>query len=91
MKGVAVVLSLAMLVGCQSAPKYNFNYEERNVVLKLVDSFEDPNQYGNSYCTKESCVLVIRKDKYPHCFLHEIRHAFEGKFHGDSPSGAYCR
>ncbi len=89
-KTISTIIVAFSISAC-SAQQYYPIYEERSVTLRLVDTFETPHQYGESVCTKDHCVLTIRRDKYPQCFLHEIRHAMEGEFHRASPSSAYCK
>ena len=67
--------------GCDESPKEP-NYDEVHVTIRLVDSIENnPSTYGISHCVNNRCLIEIRKDVYPLCVTHEVRHAFEGNWH----------
>lgn len=69
--------------------------DEVDVTLRIVDEFPgEPLKYGETECYKEGnyCILTIRRDVYPGCFVHEIRHAMEGEWHSvDRPNSMYCK
>ena len=48
----------------------------------LVDSLPN-NAYGVSSFDFNSnkCIVKIRRDVYPYCIVHEIRHCVEGSWH----------
>ena len=51
-----------------------------------------PGQAGVAACNPagDNCALFILRSHYPICLTHEIRHAFEGPFHGSRPSDESC-
>lgn len=78
-----------MLTACTS--EYNIKRDRVFVSIELVDSINNnPNTYGYSVCNNGVCTLYIRKDKYPLCITHEIRHAFEDNFHEGRESFEDC-
>lgn len=87
------LLAALVLTGCSYYPQPQI--DEVNVTLRIVDGFpREPLKYGETECYKEGnyCVLTIRRDVYPNCFVHEIRHAMEGLWHkADQPNSMYCR
>lgn len=88
-KMTALLLSL-VLTGCAQVgtPKK----DEMLVLLRLTDNFEDEQVRGVTECNEaeDFCVLTIRRDTYPFCFVHGIRYSFEGEWH-DGANGQYCR
>lgn len=50
------------------------------------------NVNGRYQCdpTGDYCTLYIKRSTYPYCVAHEIRHAFEGNFHGNAWSTEDC-
>ena len=68
--------------------KIGFKFE-----LLLVDSFNGSVPFGTiAYSIYEPghCVIVMKKDKYPQCLQHELRHCLEGDWHGKFKSMADC-
>lgn len=82
-----MVLLLA-LSGCASL--HPAPVPVRTSVLFSVDLVDDsalePWQYGHANCTPDGsfCAIKLRRSTYPYCVAHEIRHAFEGNFHGNA-------
>ena len=88
MKSVIAVLCL-MLSGCAifSAPVPRHN--QVSVTVELVDSL--PNNYtGMAVWNGPSCHVRLLRSAYPRCLQHEIRHCFEGPFHGNHASSEDC-
>ena len=85
---LATLLLLAALAGCgQSAPL--IERTEALIHLKLVDQINYKPGYvahGLSRCANGVCVVEIRRDRYPECVEHEVRHAMEGPWHGSRPT-----
>lgn len=77
----ALCLAL-LLVGCDAAPVPQ--RDEAIVHIRLVDTIDYKPGYdalGLSRCANDVCVVEVRKDLYPQCVTHEIRHVFEGDWH----------
>lgn len=73
-------LSLAaILTGCASTPVPIHDHVFFS--MKLVDDLP-PKVHGRATCASNNiCDIEIRRESYPHCFKHEIRHGFEGNWH----------
>lgn len=90
MRYLGIALAL-LLSGCgffdaTTKPKR----DEVFVAIKLVDDLP-MRQYGEARCSVDGvCILEIKRDTYPMCITHEVRHAFEGNFHGNQPSDEDC-
>lgn len=82
MRIVALLLVVA-LGGCgQSAPL--IERTEALVHLKLVDQINYKPGYeafGLTRCANGVCVVGLRRDRYPACVTHELRHVMEGDWH----------
>lgn len=90
MKTVVLVVAL-MLTGC--TPHYDLIRTEAFVHYKIVEELtppQKPNVVGFTRCSDEGvCEVQILRDYYPECLEHEVRHVFEGAWHGDTPTN--CR
>lgn len=90
MRILALCLTL-LLSGCDffestAKPKRDAVF----VQIELVDDLP-MRQYGSAQCSGDGvCILKIKRDTYPMCIAHEVRHAFEGDFHGNKPSDEDC-
>ena len=90
MRYLGIALSL-LLAGCDyfdapAKPKR----DEVFVAIKLVDDLP-MRQYGEAQCTGVGvCTIKLKRDTYPMCITHEIRHAFEGNFHAGRESTDDC-
>ena len=60
------------------------------IQLELVSAVTMPGHEkaaGVALCTTTGiCHIQIRRDHYPQCVEHEVRHALEGAWHGDTPT-----
>lgn len=89
MRALAVV-ALCSLSGCASffsgpVPLH----DSVSVRVTLVDNV--PGGYtGRAFWLGDQCDVILRRDTYPRCLQHEVRHCFEGAFHGDAPSSDDC-
>lgn len=92
MKFIAITLIGTILAGCGgfSPPKPIPIRDQVFVSIELVDRFDNPRQLGNADCTNGICYIKILKGRYPDCITHEVRHAFEGPWHGNNPSSEDC-
>lgn len=83
--GLCVVgLTAALvLVGCDNAVPMP-QRTDAIAHIRLVDQIDYKPGYdalGLSRCANGVCVVEIRRDLYPACLVHEIRHVFEGDWH----------
>lgn len=86
---VAVVAVLVALTGCRTLPE-----PVRDRVLVAIELTEDlpANVTGQAWCLADGawCSMKLRRSRYPECATHEVRHLFEGAWHGDTPSAEDC-
>lgn len=64
--------------------------DEAILHIKLVDNLPH-GHYGLSTCADGICSVLLRRDSYPYCLGHEVRHAFEDDWHGGQHSVEDCR
>ena len=85
-------VALLMLAGCDQTP-VAIERTEALVHIKLVDHIDYKPGYealGLSRCTNGVCVVEIRRDLYPQCLLHEMRHVIEGDWHAGRETTEDC-
>lgn len=87
-----IALLVATLAGCSTfdPPAPVPIRHAAFVHVDLVDSFADPSQRGQAVCTGSVCQVQILRKHYPFCLQHEMRHVFEGAWHGDLKTTADC-
>lgn len=69
----------SVVTGCAATPVPV--HSEVFFSVKLVDTLPK-GVYGTAKCTTTNlCRIEIRRDTYPNCIQHEIRHGFEGNWH----------
>ena len=86
--GLAAALVLA---GCDASPVPQRT--DALVHIRLVDAIDYKPGYhaiGQSKCANGVCVVEIRKDAYPACLAHELRHVFEGDWHPGRETTESC-
>lgn len=84
------LLIAAALTGCASSPPTIIR--DRVVVeIELTEALP-AGIIGRAWCIPDGswCQMQLRRSAYPRCATHEIRHLFEGAFHGNTPSTADC-
>lgn len=61
------------------------------VEIELTEALP-PGIIGRAWCIPDGswCHMKLRRSAYPRCATHEIRHLFEGAWHGDTPSTVDC-
>lgn len=75
-----MLLSCLGLSACKS-------YETKTDRVEATIIIKDEVEYGGlDVCGfaawhEDRCIIVIKRDYYPSCIEHEIRHCFEGKYH----------
>ena len=77
----ALIFAALLLAGCSSPVPVR---DEIVAHIRLVDQINYKPGYdalGLSRCANGVCVVEIRRDTYPACVIHEIRHVFEGDWH----------
>lgn len=88
---IRIIILALLLSGCNESQKT----PERDEVfarIRLVDDIpQHPGAYGYATCNEGVCDIQIRRDIYPDCITHEIRHGFEGLWHGDTESMEDCK
>lgn len=91
MKLILALLMLVITTGC-TVPLYDIKTDRVVVVIDLVDETIVPGAYGTARWSSshDFCRVQIRKDVYPACITHEIRHCFEGQFHPGRHSVVDC-
>jgi len=91
--GAALCLvALFALAGCDQAPA-QIERTEALVHIRLVDQIDYKPGYealGLSRCANGVCVVEVRRDLYPTCVTHEIRHVFEGDWHAGRETTEGC-
>lgn len=63
--------------------------DEVFVRIRLVDDLPH-GKYGVATCFQGFCQVQLRRETYPYCLLHELRHPFEGNFHEGRESVEDC-
>lgn len=76
------------LSGCHSLPIPR--HDAVSVTIILTDNLPKGIS-GRANCDGPVCTLLVRRSTYPDCITHEVRHAFEGAFHGARPSSEDCK
>lgn len=79
----ALILAALLMAGCDQTPS-QIERTDAIVHIRLVDSIDYKQGYdamGLTRCANGVCVVEIRRDLYPACVTHEIRHVFEGDWH----------
>lgn len=66
--------------------------DEVFVHIQLVQELPSKSgkRYGQATCANQVCKISLLKRNYPFCLAHELRHLFEGSYHGDRPSLEDC-
>ncbi|WP_162934928.1 hypothetical protein [Pseudomonas cavernae] len=59
-------------------------------LVEHIDYKPGAEAYGLTRCANGVCVLEILRDRYPFCLQHELRHAFEGDWHGQQETLEDC-
>lgn len=76
-----------LLAGCAAPEPVR---DSAFIHFKLVDAVTITSMEGKAgvaICTSAGiCEIQIRRDRYPECVEHEVRHAFEGPWHGSRPT-----
>lgn len=86
---VAVVAVLVFLSGCRTLPA---PMRERVVVEIELTEDVPHGATGHAWCVPDGswCSMKLRRSRYPECATHEVRHLFEGAWHGTTPSAEDC-
>lgn len=87
MKALLIVLTL--LAGGCTATMYDRHRDEVFAHIKLVGDLP-AGTYGTAQCKDGICYIEIRRESYPDCITHEIRHGFEGDWHPGRNSTKDC-
>lgn len=87
-----IVLLALLLSGCSvfEAPEYHRERDTVVAIIELTDDMPADWMIGHANCKDGLCRIKIRKSRYPDCITHEIRHGFEGAFHGNERSDESC-
>lgn len=88
----ALILAALLLAGCDQTPA-QIERTEALVHIRLVDQIDYRPGYdalGLSRCANGVCVVEVRRDLYPACVTHEIRHVFEGDWHAGRETTEGC-
>lgn len=83
MRRRSAIFAALLLAGCDQTPA-QIERTEALVHIRLVDHIDYKPGYdalGLTRCANGVCVVEIRRDTYPACVTHEIRHVFEGDWH----------
>ena len=88
----AVPLAFACLLisACSASP--TIRHDQVFIESKVVDQLPLECPAGALACsvvTGPLCQIYIRRDIYPACIAHEVRHCHEGEWH-QSPSSEDC-
>lgn len=89
MKYLTLLLLVVLTTGCITT--YTPTRDTIVAKITLVDDINgNPKQLGEATCNLGVCDIKIRRDSYPACITHEIRHGFEGLWHDDRPNTEDC-
>ena len=87
----ALLVAVLALAGCVDQG-YDIKHPEVVVMVQVVDVIkEQPKAFGYSTCTHGVCTIQIRRETYPDCITHEVRHAIEGNWHAGRETTEDCR
>jgi len=92
MGAVLCLVAMFALAGCDQTP-VTIERTEALVHIRLVDAIDYKPGYdalGLSRCANGVCMVELRKDLYPQCLTHEIRHVFEGDWHAGRETTEGC-
>lgn len=84
------ILLLLVLAGCDT--EYKLYRDKAFFEITIVDEivpYKGDNVVGYTDCKLGVCSVQILRSHYPDCIEHEVRHGFEGYWHGDIPT--VCR
>lgn len=87
-----VLASLPLLLAAGCSGFFNGPQPRRDEVfvhIRLVDDLPH-GQFGLASCHDAFCSIQLRRETYPYCLLHELRHPFEGNFHEGHHSTEDC-
>lgn len=88
--GLAVTaLVLIALSGCSIFDGPRPLHSNVTVDITLADHVSG-GYAGRAFWFDNQCQVLLLRDSYPRCLQHEIRHCFEGAFHGAQPSDEDC-
>lgn len=89
---ILALIVAAMLLALSGCATFDGPLPLRDAVTFQVQIVDDLPTTGRAICTPDGafCTLQIRRDQYPLCVTHEVRHAFEGRFHDSRPNGENC-
>ena len=80
------------LVSCAAIKEYNRKIpmpENGAMKIEVRQLHNQPlDVVGMQTFEGDTCVIYLRT--YPRCLAHEIRHCYEGNWHGDKPSNIDC-
>lgn len=101
----ATALFCLLLTACSIGPtKYDRIQDSATVTVHIVDELpvnKTPNVLAETHCmygkdssgkvvVAEDCKIYIKKELYPRCLAHELRHVFEGDWHQGRHSTEDC-
>ena len=79
MRLLTVLVSVLYLVGCVAQPI--IINDEVFFSSKIVDDLP-AHTFGRTTCYSDTfCHIDIRRETYPKCIQHEVRHGHEGNWH----------
>ena len=82
-------VALLLLSGCAIFDGPVPLHQERKIHVVLVDDLPG-GIGGRANWFSDTCTVWLRRSTYPRCLQHEIRHCFEGPFHGNNASSEDC-
>ena len=85
-----ITVLLLLLLGCSA-----FDSPDYRVVrhISTIETHEDPllgpySRAGYARVVGDKCYITLRE--YPICLKHEVRHCYEGAWHGNEISSDDC-
>lgn len=74
---------LLISLSVSSCQEYNLNHDkvEATIVIRDEVKYGNLDVCGYAAWSGSKCIIVIKREYYPQCLTHEIRHCFEGKYH----------
>lgn len=88
MKIILIAVLILSVSGCAS--QYTPKIQEAHFTVQIIDDFnyaDSPTKIGEANCRGSHCLIRIKRQYYPQGIAHEVRHVFEGSWHGATNNG----
>jgi hypothetical protein len=78
-KRFALLLILSLSACTTLEPK--LDRVEATIIIRDEVEYGGLDVCGFAAWIEDQCIIVIKREYYPDCIEHEIRHCFEGQYH----------